>query len=197
MRFRTQIHMLSGTAARWLALLVVMICGRAIIDVPTAHAGYSLGWFSTYGSSAASSGGGYVMSATTGQPCAGLLTASPYTLRSGFWMATSAPYIVAVEGGSPNDSPPALLLHPVVPNPFIDRALVRFDLPREAVVRLRVFDVAGRLRKSLVGGTLGAGRYQWSWDATGDDGRPVGPGVYLVLFDAGSTRITQRVVILR
>lgn len=47
----------------------------------------------------------------------------------------------------------------VTPNPVRDVAVVRFDLPVSAPVRLRLFDLQGRIVSTLVDAELGAGRH--------------------------------------
>jgi endonuclease I len=87
-------------------------------------------------------------------------------------------------------------LHPNAPNPFHATTSIRFDLPQRAPVGLRVYDVAGRLVRTLVdGGTLEAGRHEAAWDGRGDSGRAAGPGLYFCRLQAGPLHGTRRMVL--
>jgi flagellar hook assembly protein FlgD len=61
---------------------------------------------------------------------------------------------------------------------------------------IRVYDVAGRLVKTLVSGTAEAGPHNITWDASDNGGRRVGAGVYFYRMDAGSWRSQRKVVFL-
>jgi hypothetical protein len=66
----------------------------------TAHAQsatYAINWFTIDGGGAtSSSGSGYSLSGTIGQPDAGTLSGLPYTLAGGFWAGSEPRYTIAV-----------------------------------------------------------------------------------------------------
>lgn len=65
-----------------------------------------------------------------------------------------------------------------VPNPFNPATALHFSLPDESRVDLRIYDVAGRLVRSLVSGPRPAGPNKVVWDGTDDSGRAVASGTY-------------------
>jgi M6 family metalloprotease-like protein len=70
--------------------------------------------------------------------------------------------------------------------------------PRDAGrVAVRVYDVAGRVIRTLFDGDRGAGRYRADWNGSNGRGEPVRGGIYFVRLEAGGQRLTQRVVMLR
>jgi len=82
------------------------------------------------------------------------------------------------------------------PNPFRSGTVIGFDLPQPGPVRLRVFDLRGRLVRTLVDENLAAGSYSLPW--SGDDGsaRAVAPGIYFYRLETPgftATRKTLRV----
>ncbi len=84
------------------------------------------------------------------------------------------------------------------PNPFTTSTRIGFVLPRDAVIRLSVFDVSGRLVRVLdPGSVLAAGPHTVAWDGLDTAGRRVAPGVYLAELATGSGRMLRRVVRLR
>jgi flagellar hook assembly protein FlgD len=65
-------------------------------------------------------------------------------------------------------------------------------------VRARVYDVAGRLVRTLDGaGDLAAGPHALRWDGTGSGGMRAARGVYWVEVQAGTDLMRQRVLALR
>jgi hypothetical protein len=67
----------------------------------------------------------------------------------------------------------------VAPNPFPARTELVLSLPRADVVELAVYDVTGRLVRSIVSGPLDAGTHRSVWDGRDESGRPAAAGVYL------------------
>ncbi len=83
------------------------------------------------------------------------------------------------------------------PNPFSASTTVLFDLPQQVDVKLSVFDVRGRLVKSLVDQVLPAGRYYAGWDGRDANGADVASGVYFCKINAGSFNETKRMVVVK
>ncbi len=86
------------------------------------------------------------------------------------------------------------------PNPFNPQTTISFDLPgrddREVMpVRLEIFDIRGRLLKTLFEGELEAGHYQFSWDGRDDSGTMLPSGVYFYRLDSGSWSSARKMVL--
>src|SRR5439155_26282500 len=86
------------------------------------------------------------------------------------------PKPVAVGG---DVAPGALELAAPYPNPTRG-PLARFEfaLPRTGAVRLEILDVEGRRLRTLVAGTLAAGRYVRGWDLRDERGSAIAPGIF-------------------
>ncbi|HET9234677.1 MAG TPA: FlgD immunoglobulin-like domain containing protein, partial [Candidatus Eisenbacteria bacterium] len=87
-------------------------------------------------------------------------------------------------------------LLPVAPNPFRSRATVAYELPEAGDVRLRVFDVQGRLVASLEESFVTAGRHETTWNGVDVSGQAARPGAYFVRLDAVRFHGTQKVMFL-
>jgi hypothetical protein len=83
------------------------------------------------------------------------------------------------------------------PNPFNPRTTLRFDLPQAGAARLAVYDLAGRLVRTLVDGSLPQGANEIAWDGRDEAGRPVGTGAYVARLEAGGAVATTRLALLR
>jgi flagellar hook capping protein FlgD/List-Bact-rpt repeat protein len=83
------------------------------------------------------------------------------------------------------------------PNPFQDATMIRFVLPRTAVASLEVFDISGRLVRTLATGARPAGSQAVRWDGADSGGRRVGAGVYLLRLETMGARLERRVIRLR
>ncbi|MFQ5905813.1 MAG: FlgD immunoglobulin-like domain containing protein [bacterium] len=70
------------------------------------------------------------------------------------------------------------------PNPFSAVSSVRYAVPDDARVTIRIYDVTGRLIKTLLDGDHGPGVYSAPWDASDDSGAEVGGGIYFLRLSA-------------
>lgn len=82
------------------------------------------------------------------------------------------------------DLPPATRLAGVQPNPFNPSTTVHFELAHAAKTLVRVYDLSGRLVRTLVDGPCAAGPQEVLWDGRDGGGQPAASGVYLVRLSA-------------
>jgi hypothetical protein len=84
------------------------------------------------------------------------------------------------------------------PNPFNPRTTVQYGVPKPSSVSLRVYDVSGRLVRTLVdAGAHGAGRYDVGWDGADERGVPVAGGVYFARLTVGEDTASTKLVLLK
>ena len=99
-------------------------------------------------------------------------------------------------GGSP--TPHTFALYPNVPNPFNPTTTIRYDVPSSGSdLSLRIYDVGGRLVKTLVEGTQTAGEKSVTWNGRDDAGRPVASGVYFYRLTAPNYTKTHKMVLMK
>lgn len=106
-------------------------------------------------------------------------------------MSASPEIPVAAPALSPEQSRLTLL---AAPNPFRGETTLRFELPRASLVRLSLYDTAGRLVRRLGGGPRSAGPQEERWDGLDRTGRRVAPGVYFVRLETGTGTASARVL---
>ena len=83
----------------------------------------------------------------------------------------------------------------VSPNPALTQVFLSYATRFPARVEISVFDRSGRLVRSLLSGSAGAGLNRVSWDMTDNGGRRVASGVYFCRLEAGSAVRTAKLVI--
>ncbi len=83
------------------------------------------------------------------------------------------------------------------PNPVQSSMNCSFTLPAAAAIRVEVYDLSGRLLKTLAEGRREAGEGDLTWDLSDRDGRMVHPGVYLLRAQLGPRTWTRRVSVVR
>ena len=118
--------------------------------------------------------------------------------------AGAGPDIGAAEYGASTavDLPPAaapawLWLAPPAPNPARGATLLRYTLPAAALVRLELFDLAGRRVREIEEGERFAGEHTARFDGSDADGRTIAAGLYFVRLEAGGRSAVTRLVIAR
>jgi hypothetical protein len=93
--------------------------------------------------------------------------------------------------------PTAFRLVQNAPNPFNPKTTVAYEVPQASEVAIRVYDVAGKLVRTLVDGTVEPGRYAATWDGRSDSGETVGSGVYFCTMETPSYHATHKMILLK
>jgi len=85
-----------------------------------------------------------------------------------------------------------------VPNPLHESTTIRFAVPVDAgKIRMAVFDVDGRLVRTLVDGEIPAGVSAVTWDGNDDSGRPVASGVFFYKLETDRISETRSLQVVR
>jgi flagellar hook assembly protein FlgD len=84
------------------------------------------------------------------------------------------------------------------PNPAIAKegTLIQFALPSARSVSLEVYDVTGRLVRTLVDGPLAAGSHAIQWDGRSKAGQLLPGGVYLYRIRSGADQVEKKLVLI-
>jgi len=83
-------------------------------------------------------------------------------------------------------------LHQNYPNPFNSATVIRFDVPRDGFVSLKVFDLMGRRVSTLLEGPVAAGSRTVTFRADG-----LASGVYVCALEADGFHARTKMVLLR
>ena len=93
--------------------------------------------------------------------------------------------------------PKQYALYPAYPNPFNPTTTLRYELPEDAMVNITIYDMMGRVVKTLVNSKQAAGYKSINWSATSDRNESVSAGLYLYTIEAGAFRQTRKMVLLK
>ena len=93
--------------------------------------------------------------------------------------------------------PEVFALHQNYPNPFNPVTSLRYDLPEDGLVNITIYDMMGRIVKTLVNSSQTAGYKSISWNAANDRNESVSAGLYLYTIQAGEFRQTKKMVLLK
>jgi subtilisin-like proprotein convertase family protein len=93
--------------------------------------------------------------------------------------------------------PRAFALENNYPNPFNPSTVINFNLPAERHVRLEVYDLLGRVVRTLVDGDLPAGRHQVEWDGRSSFGERTSSGIYFARLTAGGEQAVIRMSLVK
>ncbi|MBC8322794.1 MAG: T9SS type A sorting domain-containing protein [Candidatus Marinimicrobia bacterium] len=104
---------------------------------------------------------------------------------------------LAIDTNSEGSLPDKFILHQSYPNPFNGYTVLSYSLPQESDVLLNIYDLQGRLIKTVTQGYRNAGRFKISWNGTNSQGQSVSSGVYLVQLQTESHVAKRKVVYLK
>jgi Secretion system C-terminal sorting domain len=91
-----------------------------------------------------------------------------------------------------NSIPKDFELYQNFPNPFNPVTMIKFDIPRNELVRLSVYDVTGKEIEKLINTDLTPGEYSYQFNASN-----YSSGVYFYRLETGDFAETRKMVILK
>ena len=81
------------------------------------------------------------------------------------------------------------------PNPFNPTTTISYSLPKASHVRVQIFDLTGRLVKTLVAAEQEAGIQSVTWNARDEMGSQVANGMYICRMAAGDVVQHQKIIL--
>jgi len=134
------------------------------------------------------SGGSYSMLGTVGQPAIGVTSGGSYLNQIGFWYQPGW-VLTGIEGEL---LPTSFQLGQNFPNPFNPVTTFRFAVPKAARVTVTLYDVAGRVVRTLVDDDYEPGYHTVALSADG-----LASGVYFCRMASESFSETRKLLLLK
>lgn len=83
------------------------------------------------------------------------------------------------------------------PNPFNPTTTIRFALPEDATVSLRIYNIHGQLVRTLANGSFSAGSHNFTWDGTDENGLNVVSGMYFYQLQSRDYQEVKKMLMLK
>ncbi len=93
--------------------------------------------------------------------------------------------------------PTEFFLQQNFPNPFNPTTTIRYALPEQSAITLTIFDVQGRIIKTIIPEAHSPGWYEQRWDGSDASGNPTGAGIYFCRLTAGSFHQVIKMIYLK
>ncbi len=95
-----------------------------------------------------------------------------------------------------SEIPSEYALYQNYPNPFNPTTTIKFALPIQSKVELKIFDILGQEVKSLINDYLNSGNYTIEWDSRNNNGEKVSSGIYIYRISAGNFFQAKKMILL-
>ncbi len=93
--------------------------------------------------------------------------------------------------------PRVVALYNNLPNPFNPSTTIRFALPSDQQIRLRIYDVAGRLVRTLADEGFTAGTHDLLWNGKDQGGAQTATGVYFYRLETQDKILTRKMLLIK
>jgi len=113
---------------------------------------------------------------------------------NGVWLGIDSAVL-----GSPGSDLPAegSLQVQNIPNPFNPRTVIRFALEEPQEITLRIFDLEGKLVRTLIAGRRGSGTHSVTWSGKNDRGERVASGLYFCRLTSAEGTQTRKMTLVK
>jgi hypothetical protein len=109
-------------------------------------------------------------------------------------LAAASPTVVGVGDGPADPRKVGLRTYP---NPFNPAVTIEYTVPHGSAFAVAIYDVGGRLVRTLVDGIAAQRVGRVTWDGRSDSGVTMATGVYFVQLRIGSSTRTEKIVLLK
>jgi len=82
----------------------------------------------------------------------------------------------------------------ILPNPFSTK--IEYSLDKPATVKIRVFDMQGKIVRQILNDKLDIGHYSTTWNSCNDAGQKVSRATYIVNIDVDGTSLSKHLFIV-
>lgn len=83
------------------------------------------------------------------------------------------------------------------PNPFSSKFWIYYDLPKAERVKIRIYNITGKLINTLLNEQKEAGAHFIGWNGTDEKGRKLPNGIYFISLSRDKSEVIEKIVIIR
>ncbi|MCD4692057.1 MAG: T9SS type A sorting domain-containing protein, partial [Calditrichales bacterium] len=113
------------------------------------------------------------------------------------WRAEISSQIVSDTERKYSDHITNFELHPNYPNPFNPTTTIKYDIPKEAHVLLKIYNIRGQEVRTLVDSKVSTGSHRVVWNGTNNHGEPVTSGIYIYKMKAGNYSTVKKMIFIK
>jgi hypothetical protein len=138
---------------------------------------------------------GISLQGTVGQVAVGIdhSAAGDIDLQSGYWQPGGS-----VSAAPIQEIPERAAIYGNAPNPFNPMTEISYSVGKTAQpVRMRIYDIQGRLVRTLVDQIAQPGVHQAVWQGRNDQGGHVSSGMYFCRLQVGAQSFTHKMMLLK
>lgn len=115
--------------------------------------------------------------------------------------STNGPNILTIDASTVSiedlQIPENVMLYQNYPNPFNPTTTIRYELPEQSNVSLIIYDLNGKIVRTIESGSKSMGRYKYIWNGLDESGMQLSTGVYLTRLQAGSYTKTIKMLYIK
>ena len=93
--------------------------------------------------------------------------------------------------------PKEFRLYDNYPNPFNPETAIMYQIPKSSFVTIRIYNVMGKVVKTLVNTQKNPGMHSVKWDGTNEFGQPVSSGLYIYSMQAGKFTAVKKMLFVK
>ena len=97
----------------------------------------------------------------------------------------------------PQSVPKGFTLYQNYPNPFNLETIIRYELPKQAFVTIKIYNILGELIKTLLNEEQFPGTYTIRWNGCDDSGNQMSSGIYIYQIQAGDFVKARKMILLK
>ncbi|GAI37388.1 unnamed protein product, partial [marine sediment metagenome] len=83
------------------------------------------------------------------------------------------------------------------PNPFMDRTLIEYNLPKNCNVNISIYNTLGARVKTLLNERRNAGTHTITWNGNDERGNKLPSGFYFLKLEAEEYKGTRKLLLIR
>jgi hypothetical protein len=102
-----------------------------------------------------------------------------------------------VEIDNTESLPMQFTIEPAFPNPFNPSTTIRYGIPYSVEVSISIYDLKGRLVKTLFNGEQMGGWYEITWNGSLGDGKTAPAGLYFYRITAGNEVRISKITLVK
>ena len=118
--------------------------------------------------------------------------------NTNFNVYATIPVVSTIEKGELKKFDESFYLYQNYPNPFNPTTNIRIRIVKSSEnTKLIIFDIRGRVVKTLLNGALSAGTYNYYWNSMDHDENEMPSGVYFCKFEINGYSQTKKIMLIR